>query len=92
MFQRLIVNLTVPWRVAKRQWPFYFVRGQCVLLGITQDASNPLPGMNLELWNGRGPGLAGNKAARGPRANHQRGLLQETTAYGVTGQVNAASV
>jgi len=80
----LMANLTVPWRQAKSVWPAYFVRAECVLLGLTQDASNPLPGMQLELWNGKGPGLAGNKPSRGPRSG--RKLAQGSTEYGVLGQ------
>jgi len=80
----LMANLTVPWRRAKSVWPAYFVRAECVLLGLTQDASDPLPGMQLELWNGKGPGLAGNKPSRGPRSG--RKLAQGSTEYGVLGQ------
>lgn len=87
-FRGVVANLTIPWRTAKKRWPRYFVRAECVLLGLTQNVSDPLNGMKLDLWNGKGPGLSGSKRAYSEKSTAGRKLLQGSTPYGVTGQVS----
>jgi len=86
-FKLATAMLVVPWRTAKNHWPKYFVN--CTLLGLTQDMSNPLTGMNLQLWNGKGPGLTAALRVQHQVPSKGRRLAKSatTTNYGVVGQV-----
>lgn len=54
-----LATFIVPWKNAHDRWPKYFTG--CTLLGVTHNVSSPLNSMGLDLWSGRGPGLAANK-------------------------------
>jgi len=83
-FKRAATQLIVPFSAAERQWPKYFVN--CTLLGLTQDMASPLDGMQLDLWNGKGPGLEGSRLIPGHGSASGRRLSQSTSLYGALGQ------
>jgi len=83
-FKRAATLSIVPWAVAKRRWPKYFVN--CTLLGINHNMSSPLDGMQLDLWNGKGPGLEGSRRQNRAATGHGRRLSQSTSLYGALGQ------